>query len=78
MAMFVRIAEAARLLDMSEHTIRRYLADGRLQGVRFGRGHWRIPLAQLDPTVNDDDPVAAGPSVSAHHADASDDGATSG
>jgi excisionase family DNA binding protein len=48
MAMQVRIAEAAKVLRVSEHTIRRRLAKGELTGVQVAMGtggfQWMVDL----------------------------------
>jgi len=40
------IPETARLLDVSESTVRRLIADGALKAVRI-RGYLRVPRAEL-------------------------------
>lgn len=44
---FFRPDEVAQLLDLSRRTIYRMLRDGRLAGVRWGSGPWRIPRETL-------------------------------
>jgi len=39
--------EVAELLRVSPRTVQRWLAQGKLQGVKVGR-LWRIPKASLD------------------------------
>ena len=43
------VAEAAERLRTSEETIRRWLRDGKLRGVRIGstRVGWRIPESEV-------------------------------
>jgi excisionase family DNA binding protein len=47
---YLRIAEAARMLDVSERTIRRRIRDGTLPIVRLGR-LVRIPSSALAPSI---------------------------
>jgi excisionase family DNA binding protein len=44
------VQEVAQALRLHPETVRRWLADGRLQGRRFAsdRAGWRIPRAELD------------------------------
>lgn len=44
---FFRPDEVAALLSLSRRTVYRMIRDGRLQGVRFGSGPWRIPRENL-------------------------------
>ncbi len=44
---FFRPDEVARILALSRRTIYRMIRDGRLQGVRWGSGPWRIPRETL-------------------------------
>ena len=46
-AELLRVDETARLLRLSERTIRRLVATGELPGVRVGR-QWRIATSDLD------------------------------
>ena len=39
--------EAAELLQIHPHTIRKWLRDGKIQGKKFGRV-WRIPESELE------------------------------
>ena len=50
---FFRPDEVAAILALSRRTIYRMIRDGRLPGVKWGSGPWRIPresLAGLFPT----------------------------
>lgn len=47
---FLTVAEAAKVLNVSTHTIRAWLAQRRLTHVRLGRAI-RIPAAELDRFV---------------------------
>lgn len=40
-------AEAAIELRASVHSVKRWLREGQLAGVRTPGGHWRIPLAEV-------------------------------
>ncbi len=44
---FYRPDEVAALLDLSRRTIYRMIQDGRLHGVKWGSGPWRIPRESL-------------------------------
>jgi excisionase family DNA binding protein len=44
---FFRPDEVAQLLALSRRTIYRMIRDGRLQGVRWGSGPWRISRETL-------------------------------
>ncbi len=44
---FFRPDEVAMLLDLSRRTIYRMIRDGRLNGVKWGSGPWRIPRESL-------------------------------
>lgn len=49
---FFRPDEVAAILALSRRTIYRMIRDGRLSGVKWGAGPWRIPresLADLFP-----------------------------
>jgi len=49
---FFRPDEVAAILALSRRTIYRMIRDGRLSGVKWGTGPWRIPresLAELFP-----------------------------
>ncbi len=41
--------EVAQLLSLSRRTVYRMIKDGRLPGIRFGSGSWRIPQEALAP-----------------------------
>jgi excisionase family DNA binding protein len=44
---FFRPDEAAAILVLSRRTVYRMLRDGRITGVKLGRGPWRIPRESL-------------------------------
>jgi excisionase family DNA binding protein len=44
---FFRPDEAAAILVLSRRTVYRMIRDGRLTGVKLGRGPWRIPRESL-------------------------------
>lgn len=44
---FFRPDEVAALLALSRRTIYRMIKDGRLPGVKWGSGPWRIPRESL-------------------------------
>jgi excisionase family DNA binding protein len=44
---FFRPDEVAQILALSRRTIYRMIRDGRLRGVRWGAGPWRIPRESL-------------------------------
>ena len=49
---FFRPDEAAAILVLSRRTVYRMMRDGRINGVKWGGGPWRIPresLASLMP-----------------------------
>ena len=51
---FYRPDEVAGLLSLSRRTVYRMMRDGRLPGVKWGAGPWRIPqesLAGIFPEV---------------------------
>lgn len=45
----LRVDEAATLLDVHEDTVRRWLAEGKLAGIRTPGGHWRVRAESLKP-----------------------------
>ncbi len=44
---FFRPDEVAVILDLSRRTVYRMIRDGRLNGVKWGSGPWRIPRESL-------------------------------
>lgn len=46
----LRVTEAARQLDCATETVRRWLREGRIAGVRPGgdRLGWRVPQSEID------------------------------
>lgn len=48
---FFRPDEVAALLALSRRTVYRMMRDGRLPGVRWGAGPWRIPRESLGDLV---------------------------
>lgn len=45
---FFRPDEVAAILAISRRTVYRMIRDGRLAGVRWGAGPWRIPRETLE------------------------------
>ncbi len=45
------LTAAAEYLDVSERTLRRYIAEGRLPAYRLGKRQIRIEVADLDKLV---------------------------
>ena len=48
---YVKIAEAAEYLQVTDRTIRQMIADGRLTGYRSGSRLVRVDLNQLDDAM---------------------------
>lgn len=48
---YVKIAEAAEYLQVTDRTIRQMIADGRLTGYRIGARLVRVDLNQLDAAM---------------------------
>jgi excisionase family DNA binding protein len=44
---FFRPDEAAAILVLSRRTVYRMIRDGRITGVKWGHGPWRIPRESL-------------------------------
>ncbi|MCX5888477.1 MAG: helix-turn-helix domain-containing protein [Deltaproteobacteria bacterium] len=51
---FFRPDEVADLLRLSRRTVYRMILDGRIQGVKWGAGPWRIPQASLNDLFTSD------------------------
>lgn len=49
----LRVNEAAELLKVSRWTVYRWLADGRLQGTKLGKGTIRILRDSVTRLIND-------------------------
>ena len=47
---YLRVAEVARRLDVTEWTVRNWLRSGHIKGARPGgtRAGWRIPESEVD------------------------------
>ncbi|HZO87319.1 MAG TPA: helix-turn-helix domain-containing protein [Chthonomonadaceae bacterium] len=58
--LLVSVAEAARLLSVSERTIRRMIADDRLPAVRITSDAVRIARASLDALITHSQPTQVG------------------
>lgn len=44
----MKVREVAELFDVQPATIRQWLADGDIRGVKIGKGHyWRIPKSEV-------------------------------
>ena len=55
MAEVLTVPEFARRVKLSERTIRRRLAAGKIRGERAGgQTHWRIPISELKRYVGKD------------------------
>lgn len=52
---FYRPDEVAVILDLSRRTIYRMIRDGRISGVKWGAGPWRIPRESLAGLLPEDD-----------------------
>lgn len=48
---YVRVAEAAQYLDVTDRTIRQMIADGRLTGYRSGGRLVRLDLNEIDAAM---------------------------
>ncbi len=51
---FWRPDEVAQVLALSRRTVYRMIRDGRLQGVKWGSGPWRIPHEALAGLLSGD------------------------
>ena len=51
---FFRPDEVAAILALSRRTVYRMIRDGRLPGVKWGCGPWRIPRESLDGLFPED------------------------
>jgi excisionase family DNA binding protein len=51
---FYRPDEVAVILDLSRRTIYRMIRDGRIIGVKWGSGPWRIPRESLAGLLSED------------------------
>lgn len=49
---FLTVAEAAAALRLTPRTIRRWVADGKLDAIILPSGRVRIPTAAIAPYVN--------------------------
>ena len=51
-AKYLRVRDVARMLCVSEDSVRRWISEGKLEAVRFGdRGHWLVPEHALGDAV---------------------------
>ncbi len=50
---FFRPDEAASILALSRRTVYRMIRDGRITGVKWGKGPWRIPRDSLAILLGD-------------------------
>jgi excisionase family DNA binding protein len=48
---YVRIADAAEYLDVTDRTVRQMLADGRLRAYRSGKRLIRLDLNEIDAAM---------------------------
>lgn len=54
------VQEVAQRLNLTYETVRRYVHDGRLKGVKFGnRGGWRIRERDLEAFLEANNDLAA-------------------
>jgi excisionase family DNA binding protein len=51
---FFRPDEAATILELSRRTVYRMMRDGRINGVKWGGGPWRIPRESLTMLLQDE------------------------
>jgi excisionase family DNA binding protein len=51
---FFRPDEAATILDLSRRTVYRMMRDGRITGVKWGRGPWRISRESLSNLLQEE------------------------
>jgi len=54
---YLTVEETARRLKVDAETVRRWLRDGALRGLKFGRV-WRIPESELAVTPRETPPTA--------------------
>ena len=54
---FYRPDEVAELLSLSRRTVYRMMRDGRLAGVKWGDGPWRIPQESVKELFPNELPV---------------------
>lgn len=51
MEKYISVARCAKMIDVSQETVRRFLRDGRLNGVKLGdseQARWRIPIREVE------------------------------
>jgi len=42
----LKVSEVAKMFDVTPYTVRVWLKDGTLEGIKIGKGHyWRIPMS---------------------------------
>lgn len=57
---YLTVEETARRLKVDEETVRRWLREGTLRGLKFGRV-WRIPESELTLTPREEPDAAECP-----------------
>lgn len=50
---FYRPDEVAKMLAITRRTVYRMIHDGRLPGIKWGNGPWRIPRKALEPFLTE-------------------------
>lgn len=49
----VKVRDVAEMFDVEPATVREWLKNGDLVGIKIGRGHyWRIPLSEVKALAN--------------------------
>lgn len=49
----LKVNDVARIFDVLPSTVRVWLNDGTLKGIKIGRGHyWRIPQSEVKALAN--------------------------
>ena len=49
-----KVSEVAKLFEVKPDTIRVWLRDGTLRGVKIGKGHyWRVPASAVEELATD-------------------------
>jgi excisionase family DNA binding protein len=50
---YLKVSEVAEMFSVQPATIREWLSEGRLRGIKIGNGHyWRIPLSAAKELAN--------------------------
>lgn len=56
-SLMLTVGEAAKLMNVSRETIRRWIANGALFATRVPGGHFRVPISSLAELVAHTDPA---------------------